>query len=102
MCDDLKTSDLKALATQIGEKRLSLASPDRLKEYLGLAPGAVSLLALVNDPEHRIQVLVDEDRWGEEKLQCHPLTNMATLIISLPDIGRFLELTGHEIRLVTV
>jgi Ala-tRNA(Pro) deacylase len=102
VCDDLKTSDLKALAVQIGESRLSLASPDRLMEFLGLEPGAVSLLALVNDPEHHVQVLVDEDLWGEDKLQCHPLTNTATLIISLPEIKRFLELTGHEVELVTI
>ena len=102
VCNDLKTSDLKDLAAQVGESRLSLASPERLKKYLGLEPGAVSLLALVNDRENHVQLLVDEDLWEKEKLQCHPLTNTATLIIPLPDIKRFLKVTSHEVRLVKV
>lgn len=100
--DDLKASDFKALAAQIGETKLSLASPARLKEHLGIDPGAVSLLALVNDPGNHVRVLVDEELWEKDALQCHPLTNTATLIISLGDIKRFLHATGHEVCLVTV
>ena len=102
VCDDLKTSDLKDLAAQVGESRLSLASPARLKKHLGLDPGAVSLLALVNDSEHHVQVLMDEDLWEKDKLQCHPLTNTATLIIPLPDIKRFLHTIGHKVQLVII
>ena len=42
--DERKTADLSALAGQIGESRLSFASAERLRELLGVEPGAVTRL----------------------------------------------------------
>ena len=97
---DSKTLDLKSLAASLGLSGLSLASPERLLKYLGITPGAVSLMALVNDPEGRVEVLVDEDLWQADYLQCHPLVNTATLVISIHDIRKFIAATGHSIKLV--
>src|SRR5207237_10923547 len=41
--------DLNVLGEQLGAGRLGFASPERLMKHLGITPGAVSLLALVND-----------------------------------------------------
>jgi Ala-tRNA(Pro) deacylase len=100
--DDRKTLDMKLLASQIGSSRLSLASPERLQKYLGVDPGAVSLLALVNDPENNVQLVVDRDIWDEAFLQCHPLVNTATLLIAMADVKRFLQGVGHEAELVDI
>lgn len=99
---DSKTLDLRSLAVSLGISGLSLASPERLLKYLGITPGAVSLLALVNDPETRVEVLVDKDLWQADYLQCHPLINTATLVISLEDIKRFITETGHKAQIVTI
>ncbi|HKJ26010.1 MAG TPA: prolyl-tRNA synthetase associated domain-containing protein [Anaerolineales bacterium] len=99
---DHKSLDMKKLASQIGSTRLSLASPDRLQTYLGVEPGAVSLLALVNDPENQVQLLIDRDVWDEQFLQCHPLVNTATLILAMDDVKRFLEGVGHSPKLVEI
>ncbi len=99
---DSKAVDLKSLAASLGLSGLSLASPERLHKYLGITPGAVSLLALVNDPEGKVEVLVDEDLWQTDYLQCHPLVNTATLVISLQDIKKFLAATGHRFKLVLI
>ena len=93
--EDTKAVDLKSLAAKLGISKLSLASPERLMEILGIEPGAVSLLALVNDVANKVRLLADREVWQADQLQCHPLVNTATLVISHQDIIKFLELTGH-------
>lgn len=70
--------DLKALAEFLGIKKLGFASPERLKEYLAVEPGSVTVLALTNDPSHSVELLVDCQLWNEELLGCHPLVNTST------------------------
>lgn len=100
--DDRKKIDFDQLAAQIGSSRLSLASPARLNEHLGVEPGAVSLLALINDPSYKVQLLIDREVWNQQSLQCHPLINTATLVIAMPDVKRFLDRVGHAPLLVDV
>jgi Ala-tRNA(Pro) deacylase len=97
-----KAVDLKALAARIGADHLSLASPERLLKYLGLTPGAVTVLGLVNDPAHEVLVVLDRDVDSAESWQCHPLHNAATLVIARGGIDRFLALTGHTPAVVDV
>jgi Ala-tRNA(Pro) deacylase len=100
--DDTKSLDLKALASKLGTTTLSLGSAERLMARLGVEPGSVSLLAVVNDAEHKVEVLMDRGVWQAEALQCHPLINTASLQISLADVKRFFEATGHAVRLVDI
>lgn len=99
---DSKTLDLKSLADSLGISGLSLASPERLLKYLGITPGAVSLMALVNDPQSKVEILMDLDLWQADLLQCHPLVNTATLVISLADVKKFIAATGHRVKLVII
>ena len=55
VCADHKTVNLKQLAKQIGINNLSLASAERLKQNLGITPGAVSILALINDRSGKVR-----------------------------------------------
>lgn len=54
-----KRVDLKRLASRLGEVQLGFASPERLKQHLGITPGSVTPFALINDTTHRVRVLVD-------------------------------------------
>lgn len=90
-----KQVDLKALAKMLGVQNVSFASSDRLREYLDLEPGSVTLLGLVNDPEHRVEVIVDQDVWKEDAVCCHPLVNTATLAIPREGMEKFFGETGH-------
>jgi len=100
--DDQKKVDFDQLASQINSTRLALASPERLLKHLGVDPGAVSLLALVNDTGHKVKLLMDRELWEEEYLQVHPLVNTITLVIAMPDIKRFLESLTHHPQLVDI
>ncbi len=93
--DDKKTVNLKSIAVSQGISGLSLASPERLMACLGVTPGAVSLMALVNDPQGKVEVLIDQDLWSADALHAHPLVNTATLVIPLDGIINFLSVTKH-------
>lgn len=97
-----KPVDLRALATSTGFERPSFGSADRLKRCLGVEPGSVSLLALVNDPGHAVEVFIDRDLWAADAIHCHPLVNTATLSVRHDAVERFLAATGHVHRLVDV
>ncbi len=97
-----KTVDLKELSSILEASRLSFASPDRLKKYLGIDPGSVSLLALLNNSDKTVEVFVDKEIWQAEIILCHPLVNTSTLAVPRNGIKQFLENTGHTLRLVEV
>jgi Ala-tRNA(Pro) deacylase len=97
-----KAVDLRALTSLLGVRKLGFASPERLKRYLGVDPGSVSILGLMNDVNQAVEVIMDEGLWGAEAFRCHPLVNTSTLAISRDDVQRFLEITGHQVRILDV
>lgn len=92
---DEKSVDLKSLGEALAVKRLRFASADRLAKHLNLEPGAVTILGMMNDTAGQVSVVVDQALWEADALQCHPLVNTATLVISLDNVRRFLDATGH-------
>jgi len=97
-----KRVDIKALGAAMGAGRLSFGSPDRLKRYLGVDPGSVSILALIRDSGHAVEVVFDKILELEKAFQFHPLINTSTLVISRDNLRRFLEVAGYEIRSLDV
>ena len=97
-----KRADLRKVADQIGDGKLSFASPDRLMNYLGLTPGSVSPFGLINDRNHSVRVVLDRDLKSAARLSFHPNINTATLTISGSDFHRFLDATENAVQYVTV
>lgn len=97
-----KRADLRDVAAQIGDGKLSFASPERMLRYLGVTPGSVSPFGLLNDPEHRVQLFLDRDLRQAERISFHPNDNTATLVLDYGDFERFLRHVGHPIHYVTV
>ena len=94
--------DLDALGAAVGAKRLGFSSPERLLKHLGITPGSVSLLALVNDRSHAVEFVIDRRVWDAEAVHAHPLRNDATMVIPHAQLERFLEATGHAPRIIDV
>lgn len=89
--------DLKALRGLIGARGgLSFASAEALFEKLGVLPGAVTLLAAANDPNHAVRVVIEEALLAAALVNCHPLTNGKTTSLTPDALLAFLRLTGHE------
>jgi Ala-tRNA(Pro) deacylase len=94
--------DLDALGAQLGAGRLGFASADRLMKHLGITPGSVSLLALINDTAGAVEFVIDRRLWEAEAVHAHPLVNTATLVIRHAELERFLAATGHTPRVVLI
>jgi Ala-tRNA(Pro) deacylase len=92
--------NLKALPKAIGSGRLSFGSPERLFDALGVTPGSVTALALINDPGHKVIFLLDKVLADAEIVNFHPLTNTATTALSQADFRAFLTSLGRELRVV--
>jgi Ala-tRNA(Pro) deacylase len=97
-----KRVDIKALGGVLGAGRLSFGSPARLKRYLGVDPGSVTILAVVQDAKHAVEVFIDQDLEQEKAFQFHPLVNTSTLVISRDNLLRFLEAAGYKYRSLDV
>ena len=69
-----------------------------MERLLDLTPGSVSVLGLMNDPENRVQLLIDRDVIDHHAfIGCHPCINTSSLKISTRDIlDHFLPAVHHE------
>lgn len=90
-----KTVRLDNLSTALDVPRIHFASEQNLQRLLGVAGGSVTMMSLVNDIEHNVELWIDSEIWCGEMFLCHPLVNTATLVLSKSELERFLALTGH-------
>ncbi len=97
-----KRLDIHQLRQQLGGAKIHFGNEARLLELLGVTPGAVTVLGLVNDVEKRVNLFVDREIWDEPFFLCHPLVNTATLVLAKADLVRFFELTGHAVQVVDI
>jgi Ala-tRNA(Pro) deacylase len=97
-----KKPSLKDLRQLFGEAALSFASPERLMKYLGVRPGSVSPLGLINDKNKEVVVAVDRDLLRCDRLGFHPNVNTATLVVRREDFIHFLEHCGNEVKFVNL
>jgi Ala-tRNA(Pro) deacylase len=94
--------DIGALEDALGVAGVGFGSAERLQKYLGIAPGSVSLLALVNDEALAVEFVIDRSLWEAEAVHAHPLVNTATMVLSHADLERFLAATRHVPRVIDV
>lgn len=90
-----KTVRLDNLSARLGVTHLRFASEESLGYMLGVRRGSVTMMGLVNDADHRIELWIDMEIWDGDQFLCHPLVNTATLVLSKPELERFFALTGH-------
>ena len=92
--------NLKSLHKILGCARLSFGKPELLLEVLGVTPGSVTALALINDRDRQVTFVLDEKLMAFDTINCHPLENTATTNIARDDLLRFIRACGHEPRIV--
>ena len=91
------------LSKEIGSSRLSFAKPEYMEEYLDITPGSVSVLGLMNDHDHHVQLLMDEDVLKGEYFGCHPCINTSSLRIKTADLmEKIIPAMDHPARIVTL
>ena len=89
------------LSKQIGSSRLSFAGAEYMEKFLDITPGSLSILGLMNDHDHQVQLLIDEDVLTGEFFGCHPCINTSSLRLRTEDlVQKIIPAMGHEPRLV--
>lgn len=76
----------KELSGQLGISRLSFGEPEYMEKYLDLLPGSVSVMGLMNDHDHKVRLLIDEDVLEEDQFGCHPCVNTSSIRFSTKDL----------------
>ena len=95
-----KTSEL---SRQIGSSRLSFAGAEDMLRLLDVTPGSVSVLALMNDRENRVRLLMDEQVLAGEYVGCHPCINTSSLRLRTADlIEKILPAMHHGMTAVSL
>ena len=88
--------DLKAAPRTIGSDRVSFGNETLMYETLGVRPGSVTALGLINDTEHQVRFVIDKRLWEAEIVNFHPLTNTATTALDQAAFRRFMSEIGRE------
>lgn len=98
-----KAFKTKYLSSQLGCARLSFASGEQMEEYLGLHPGAVSPMGLMNDKDGKVRLIIDCDLLSLDTFGCHPCVNTSTVRMKLSDLlEKFLPAVRHGYTAVTL
>ncbi len=95
VCEEDRAIRIPDLAKALGAKRFSFGSPEDMGRLLGVRPGAVTSLGLINDVGCELRLALDAQMMAAEVLNVHPLHNEATVAIATADLRRFFETTGH-------
>ena len=98
-----KRVDLKEFRKNNGTRNLSFASSDDLMNIMGLIPGAVSPLGILNDIEIKVKFYIDKDFMKDEHLiGIHPNDNTATVWLKVEDLIETVKGHGNEVNIVEV
>ncbi len=88
--------DLKALPAAIGCKRVSFAKPKDMERLLGITPGSVTPLAMINAEPGSVTAVLEQGLAAAGRINVHPLRNTGTLGLAGADVLRLLRHWGHE------
>ncbi|MBQ9824939.1 MAG: hypothetical protein IJM63_10605 [Solobacterium sp.] len=69
----------KELSKQINSSRLSFAEEEYMVRFLDVYPGSATVLGLMNDKDHHVKTVIDEDVFKEEMFGCHPCVNTSSI-----------------------
>ena len=100
-CLEDRRIKIRDLEKTLGAPKMSFGKPDLMTETIGVAPGAVTPLAVLNDRDAKaVSVVLDASILDVDLVNCHPLHNEATVGLRPQDLLRVFEATGHTAKLI--
>jgi Ala-tRNA(Pro) deacylase len=98
--EHLRQLNIKDLEQRLKQGKLTFASDQRLKKYLGVEPGSVSPFGLINDETHHVHIFIDEKLNEYDRLSFHPNINTASLVIEKSDFLKFMKFCGNSFEFI--
>ena len=103
MIEGSKQFRTSTFSKQIGSSRLSFAKPEYMEQFLDITPGSLSVLGLMNDRDHRVELIIDRDILDGEFFGCHPCINTSSLRLKTSDLmEKILPAVGHSPRILEI
>ena len=97
VAEETRSIDLRTLHAKVGANgRLGFASPDVVREVLGVEPGAITPLALMHDRNRATTVVLDEKIMNDAQLNFHPLVNTESIGLAPIQLMQFITATRHQ------
>lgn len=90
-----KHANLKELQNTLQSRRLTFACEEDLQRYLGLTKGAVTPLGILNDAQHKVTVVLDEDIKKQTQVAVHPNVNTATVWFAVASLEKLITECGN-------
>lgn len=87
--------EIRNLEQKLKQGKLSFASPERMKKFLGVEPGSVTPFGLINDKDKHVYLFIDDNLKSSSKISFHPNINTASIVVSYKDFLRFIEYMGN-------
>ena len=98
-----KSFKTSTFSKTIGSSRLSFADPQYMEEFLDITPGSVSVMGLMNDKDHRVELIMDEDILKGEYIGFHPCIKTSSLRLKTADLmEKVIPAMGHPPRIVAI
>ena len=92
-----KAFKTKFFSAALGIARVSFADAEDMTRLLGVTPGSVSIMGLMNDKNGEVTLVIDREVANEEYLGCHPCANTSSMKISFKDVTeKLIPAMGHE------
>ena len=91
-----KRVDLKEFRRQHQTRPLTFASAEDLAALLGLTPGSVTPLGLLNDESRQVEWFLDRDFTG--RIGVHPNDNTATVWLRAADLAALVRDHGNPVH----
>ena len=98
-----KRVDLKKFRKDNNTRALSFASADDLMDIMGLIPGAVTPLGLLNDFACKVALFLDNDFMNDLGLiGVHPNDNTATVWLKTNDLLKLIQQHGNTVNVIPI
>ena len=94
-CLEDRQAHIRDLEKELGARKMSFGDPDLLWETLGVRPGAVTPVAVLNDQAGRVRLALDRAIEAAEQVNFHPLHNEATIAVAPGDLLKLVEAADH-------
>lgn len=96
-----KAFDTKVFCEKVGCSRVSFAPGESMEEILGVHPGELSVMSILNDEEDDVQVVIDKDVADAEWFACNPGANTTHIKFQTKKLlDQFLPRAGHRAIIV--
>ena len=89
--------DLKSLHTRVGARgRLGFASMAEMRRVLGVDPGTLTPLAVINDASCEVIVVIDQTLTPASQINFHPMVHTESIGLTAKQLRVFLESCSHS------